>query len=78
MIDVRGVELTVGQTVAFADRDGNVARMRSGVIAAVDEATQKVTIVWDLDFPTQAPKQSTVSVSGQHVYRPRICVVTLP
>lgn len=72
MIDVRGEELKVGQTVAFADRDGNVARMRSGRITGLDEDTQKVTIVWD---GVQKPQQSTVSVSGQYVYRPRICVV---
>lgn len=72
MIDLRGVELEVGQTVAFADRDGNVARMRSGTIEALDESTQKVTILWD---GAQRPQRSTVSVSGQYVYRPRICVV---
>lgn len=72
MIDLRGVELKVGQTVAFADRDGNVARMRTGVIQGLDEVTQKVTIVWE---GVSRPQQSTVSVSGQYVYRPRICVI---
>lgn len=72
MIDVRGVDLEVGQVVAFADRDGNVARMRTGKIEAVNESLQKVTIVWD---GPERPSKSTVSVSGQYVDRPRICVV---
>lgn len=73
MIDVRGIELAVGQAVAFADRNGNVARLRTGVIEGLDEPNQKVTIVWD--DPLARPKQSTVAVSGQYVYRPRICVI---
>ena len=76
MIDLRGVELKVGQTVAFADRDGNVARMRTGVIKGLDEDAQKVRIVWD--EPNARPAESTVSVSGQYVYRPRICVLISP
>lgn len=76
MIDVRGVDLAVGQVVAFADRSGNVARMRTGKIEAVNEALQKVTIVWD--DPLARPSKSTVAVSGEYVYRPRICVVVNP
>ena len=75
MIDVRGVEIEVGHVVAFADRDGNVARMRSGKVTAIDEAEQKVTIVWDDESAAFGPAKSTVSVSGMYVYRPRICVV---
>lgn len=75
MKDIRGLDLAVGQVVAFADRDGNVARMRTGTIVNLSEEAGKVSIEWEQSGRWDGPKISTVSLSGVYVDRPRICVV---
>lgn len=75
MKDIRGLDLAVGQVVAFADRDGNVARMRTGTIVNLSEEAGKVSIEWEQPGRWGGPKVSNVAVNGTVVNRPRICVV---
>lgn len=72
MKDVRGVDLAPGQTVAFATTNGN-ASLRIGIIEELVEAHGKVTIRWEQ--PAYGPKVSTITVNGEYVKRPRLCVV---
>lgn len=73
MRDIRKKELKVGHIVAFADRDGNVARMRTGEVIALFPDTNQLTIKWD-DNGT-GPVESTVSLSGVYIDRPRISII---
>lgn len=73
MKDLRGIELAVGHIVAFADRKGNVARLRTGEIVDLRPDSNQVEIKWDnSEF---GPESSVVSFSGIYVNRPRIAVI---
>lgn len=56
MKDIRGVDIAVGQVVAFADRDGNVARMRTGKVVNLSEESGKVSIEWEQPGRWGAPR----------------------
>lgn len=69
---MRGKTLEPGQTIAVADRSGNVGVLRVGVIEEIIDAYGKVTIRWE---DGKSPTVSTISVEGEFVKRPRMCVV---
>lgn len=71
--DALGRELRTGQTVAVAQREGNVAALRCGIIEDVGEDT--VTIRWTTQARYGGPAKSTLAVEGKYVSRPRIVVV---
>lgn len=73
MRDIRNKELKVGHIVAFADRNGNVARMRTGEVVALFPDTNQLRIRWDNNGT--GPVESTVSLSGVYVNRPRISII---
>ena len=74
MKDIRGVDLEVGQMVAFAERDGNVAVLRVGTIVSLSEEKGEAGIEWSKP-EIYGPKVSHLSVYGKVVKRPRICVI---
>lgn len=71
--DIRGTVLQPGQTIVVADREGNIGILRLGVIEELVDSYGKVTIRWTDGRP--GTKVSTISVEGEYVRRPRMCVV---
>lgn len=72
MKDARGIDLAIGQVIACAERKGNIAALRFGVVKELFPITNKLTIHWS---DNRTPRHSTIHLTGELIERPRIAVV---
>lgn len=74
--DIAGKEFVKGQHVAVAERNGNVAILRTAIVEDVHESENKVTLRWtDRSTYRFGADVSKIAVRGEQVDRPRIIVV---